>query len=72
MPEFYMIIARQLQIFSRFFFLGGGMNRGSRAPPPTTPHPSTTSPAMFPVWYVYMFLTDRSGPYDVIDDVITQ
>jgi len=27
---------------------------------------------MFLVWYVYMFLADRSGPYDVIDDVITQ
>jgi len=70
MPEFYMIIARQLQIFSRFF-LGGGMKGGVTCPPTTT-HPSTTSPAMFPVWYVYMFLTEGSGPYDVIDDVITQ
>ena len=67
MPEFYMIIARQLQIFSGFL----GEMKGVMCPP-TTPHPSTTSPAMFPVWYVYMFLTDRSGPYDVIDDVIMQ
>ena len=84
MPEFYMI-ARQLQIFSRFW--GEIGLKGVMCPPTIayTPHPSTsltdgqtdndkintTSPAMFLVWYVYMFLTDRSGPYNVIDDSIT-
>ena len=44
MPEFYMIIARQI-FFPIFWEIKGG--RGYV--PPTTLHLSPTSPAMFPV-----------------------